>query len=91
MKFRGSSFLYESRNIKCLQTFQFKMLKIPLSKNSIGGRCYILYFRDSTRKFIEKKIQMVDLQGRVCLYKDQINDSLQEIMNTSTHILMDGG
>lgn len=33
-----------------------------------------------------KKIQMVDLQGQYDSIKDQINDSLQEIMNTSAFI-----
>ena len=33
-----------------------------------------------------KKIQMVDLQGQYAPIKDQINDSLQEIMNTSAYI-----
>ncbi|TVZ27209.1 dTDP-4-amino-4,6-dideoxygalactose transaminase [Gillisia sp. Hel_I_86] len=33
-----------------------------------------------------KKIQMVDLQGQYASIKDQINNSLQEIMNTSAFI-----
>ena len=33
-----------------------------------------------------KKIQMVDLQGQYDSIKDQINNSLQEIMNTSAFI-----
>lgn len=33
-----------------------------------------------------KKIQMVDLQGQYASIKEQINDSLQEIMNTSAFI-----
>ena len=33
-----------------------------------------------------KKIQMVDLQGQYAAIKDQINDSLQEIMDTSAYI-----
>lgn len=33
-----------------------------------------------------KKIQMVDLQGQYSLIKDQVNNSLQEIMETSAYI-----
>ena len=39
-----------------------------------------------TKSSFMKKIQMVDLQGQYAKIKDAVNDSIEQVLNTSAYI-----